>query len=98
MTQRPQRISLVGTFGYSRFSLNTHDHEIIRALLLGLGVRLRSCREPIDESATGKLTEHMIAAVAQFENDLKSERTIERMKAAAIREVDPILWTAQRPS
>jgi site-specific DNA recombinase len=67
----------------SRFSRNTHDHEVIRALLLASGVRLRSCREPIDESAAGKLTERMIAAVAQFENDLKSERTVERMKAAA---------------
>ena len=67
----------------SRFSRNTHDHEVIRAVLLGWGVRLRSCREPIDESATGKLTERMLAAVAQFENDLKGERTIERMKAAA---------------
>jgi len=62
---------------------SVYDHEVIRALLLGLGVCLRLCREPIDESATGKLTEHMIATLAQFENDLKSERAIERMKAAA---------------
>ena len=67
----------------SRFSRDTHDHEVIRAMLLGFGVRLRSCREPIDESASGKFTEHIMAAVAQLENDLKSERTIERMKAAA---------------
>ena len=83
--QNRGRVQYLVVQDLSRFSRNTHDHEIIRALLLGLGVRLRSCREPIDESATGKLTEHMIAAVAQFENDLKSERTIERMKAAAIR-------------
>ena len=83
--QNRGRVQYLVVQDLSRFSRNTHDHEIIRALLLGLGVRLRSCREPIDESATGKLTEHMIAAVAQFENDLKSERTIERMKAAAIK-------------
>ena len=81
--QNKGRVQYLVVQDLSRFSRNTYDHEIIRALLLGFGVRLRSCREPIDESATGKLTEHMIAAVAQFENDLKRERTIERMKAAA---------------
>jgi len=49
----------------------------------GFGVRLRSATEPIDDSSSGKFIESMIAAVSQFDNDVRSERTVAGMKAAA---------------
>lgn len=66
----------------TRFSRNSADHHAIAALLRGSGVTLRSATEPIDESPVGKLMEAILAGVAQFDNDVKSARSIEGMKAA----------------
>jgi hypothetical protein len=38
--------------------------------------------EPIDDTSTGKLMEGVLAAFAQFDNDVRSERTRAGMKAA----------------
>jgi DNA invertase Pin-like site-specific DNA recombinase len=38
--------------------------------------------EPIDESPSGKLMEGILAAMAQFDNDVKSERVTAGMDAA----------------
>ena len=47
-----------------------------------LGITLRSVTEPIDDSPTGKLIEGILAATAQFDNDVKAERTRAGMLAA----------------
>ena len=47
-----------------------------------LGVTLRSVNEPITNDAVGRLTENMLAAIAQFDNDQKAERTKTGMRAA----------------
>lgn len=66
----------------SRFSRDNHDHQVVRALLHKLKIELRSVTEPIDDSSVGRFTENILAAVAQFENDQKSERVKVGMKAA----------------
>jgi DNA invertase Pin-like site-specific DNA recombinase len=43
---------------------------------------LRSVNEPIRDDCTGKLMENILAAMAQFDNDQKSERTKAGMLAA----------------
>jgi site-specific DNA recombinase len=43
---------------------------------------LRSATEPIDDTSTGKLMEGVLAAFAQFDNDVRSERTRAGMRAA----------------
>jgi DNA invertase Pin-like site-specific DNA recombinase len=65
-----------------RFSRNNHDHALLAAHLKQLGVTLRSATEPIGDSSTEKLMENMLSAFAQFDNDVRSERTIAGMKAA----------------
>ena len=42
----------------------------------------RSATEPIDDTSTGKLMEGVLAAFAQFDNDVRSDRTRAGMKAA----------------
>jgi site-specific DNA recombinase len=54
----------------------------VRAHLRSLGISLRSATEPIDDTSTGKLMEAVFAAFAQFDNDVRSERTRGGMKAA----------------
>src|SRR2546428_10850792 len=46
------------------------------------GISLRSATEPIDDTSTGKLMEGVLTAFAQFDNDVRSERTRAGMRAA----------------
>jgi site-specific DNA recombinase len=87
------RVQFVVVYNISRFARNTHDHVVIRALLRRLGVTLRSVNEPISDDAVGKLTEHVLSAFAQFDNDCKADRTRVGMKAALSRG----RWTWQAP-
>src|SRR5258708_5534386 len=78
-----KKVDYVVVYSLSRFSRHTTDHHEVKALLSSFGVRLRSATEPIDDSSSGKFIESMIAAVSQFDNDVRSERTVAGMKAAA---------------
>jgi hypothetical protein len=59
-----------------------YDHFALRSHLQSLGISLRSATEPIDDTSTGKLMEGVLAAFAQFDNDVRSDRTRAGMKAA----------------
>lgn len=78
-----KRVSFVIVHSLSRFSRHVTDHHQIRALLSSFGIKLRSATEAIDETATGHFMESMFAAVAEYENKTKAERTVVGMMAAA---------------
>lgn len=80
--KRKGEIAFVVVYNLTRFARESHDHFVLRAHLHGLGISLRSVTEPIDDTATGQLMEGVLAAFAQFDNDLKSERTKAGMRAA----------------
>jgi len=69
-------------YSLSRFARSIADHAIIGARLKAYGVTLRSVTEPIDDTATGRLMETMIAGFAQFDNDARADRTRAGMRAA----------------
>src|SRR5262249_39676806 len=75
-------VQFVVVFNLTRFAREKCDHFALRAHLKSLGISLRSATEPIDDTSTGKLTEGVLAAFAQFDNDVRSERTRGGMKAA----------------
>jgi site-specific DNA recombinase len=75
-------VQFVVVFNLTRFAREKYDHFALRAHLKSLGISLRSATEPIDDTSTGKLMEGVLAAFAQFDNDLRSERTRGGMKAA----------------
>jgi site-specific DNA recombinase len=79
---RESRVDFFVVYALSRFSRKSHDHAIIGARLKAYGTTLRSATEPIDDTATGRLMETMLAGFAQFDNDVKSDRTVAGMKAA----------------
>src|SRR6266571_5781960 len=76
------KVHFVIVYNLTRFAREKYDHFALRALLKSLGISLRSVTEPIDDTSTGKLMEGVLAAFAQFDNDVRSERTRGRMKAA----------------
>jgi site-specific DNA recombinase len=86
-------VHFVVVYAVNRFARNSFDHALIAALLKKLGVTLRSATEPISDSSTGKLMENILASFAQFDNDVRSERTIAGMKAA----IEGGRWTFHPP-
>src|SRR5438132_5076685 len=76
------RVQFVVVFNLTRFAREKYDHFALRAHLKSLGISLRSATEPIDDTSTGKLMEGVLAAFAQFDNDVRSERTRAGMRMA----------------
>jgi site-specific DNA recombinase len=76
------KVQFVVVFNLTRFAREKYDHFALRAHLKSLGISLRSATEPIDDTATGKLMEGVLAAFAQFDNDCRSDRTRAGMRAA----------------
>ena len=76
------RAHFVVVFNLTRFARDKYDHFALRSHLQSLGISLRSATEPIDDTSTGKLMEGVLAAFAQFDNDVRSDRTRAGMKAA----------------
>ena len=76
------KVHFVVVYNLTRFAREKYDHFALRAHLNSLGISLRSATEPIDDTSTGKLMEGVLAAFAQFDNDVRSERTRAGMRAA----------------
>jgi site-specific DNA recombinase len=76
------KVHFVVVYNITRFAREKYDHFALRALLKSLGISLRSATEPIDDTSTGKLMEGVLAAFAQFDNDVRADRTRAGMRAA----------------
>lgn len=59
-----------------RFARNTDDHFGVRKTLYGYGVHLHSVSEPISDGHIGKLIETVLAGTAEFDNAIRSERSV----------------------
>lgn len=87
------KFEVLVVYKLDRFARDQAMHHYLRAELLKLGILLRSATEPIDETAMGKLTEGILAALAEFDNAVKSER----VKAALWRRVEEGMWPWHPP-
>ncbi len=76
------KVHFVVVYNLARSARERYDHFALRAHLNSLGISLRSATEPIDDTSTGKLMKGVLAAFAQFDNDVRSDRTRAGMKAA----------------
>ncbi len=67
-----------------RFARNQDDHVTVRAILRRAGTDLRSVTEPIDETPIGRAMEGVLSVFAEFDNNVRTERTrqgmLERLK------------------
>ena len=77
-----KKIGFVVVYAISRFARSVHDYQVVRGMLTGFGISLRSVTEPINDTSAGKFMENVIASAAQYDNDVRSERTIEGMSSA----------------
>lgn len=65
-----------------RFARYSEDYHHLKRQLRNLGIRVESIDERFDDSPAGKFLESMLAATAQFDNDVRSERTYNGMREA----------------
>lgn len=67
-----------------RFARNQEDHVTIKIILKRCGTELRSVTEPIDDTPVGKAMEGVLSVFAEFDNNVRTERTkqgmLERVK------------------
>ena len=78
-----QEIDVVVVYALNRFARKASDHHALRFTLQKMAITLRSVTEPIDESASGKLMESVIAGFAEFDNTTRGERAKTGMIASA---------------
>ncbi len=76
-----QKLDAVFVYRLDRISRQTADYLAIRKKLADHGVTIISATEPTGNSPTEKLVETMLAAFGQLDNDVRSERTRNGMKA-----------------
>jgi len=58
-----------------RFARNQNDHVVTQTTLKRYGVALRSVTEPIDETPIGRVMEGVISVFAEFDNNVRTERS-----------------------
>ena len=79
-----KRITHVIVYAVNRFARSQEDHLAVRAMLKKHGITLRSVTEPIDDSPTGTLMEGVLMSFSQFDNDIRSMRTVEAPASSPI--------------
>src|SRR6185312_14916587 len=73
LAAKSSKIKYIVFYKWNRLARNLEDQIGITASMSARGVRLVAASEPTPEGATGKLLEHIIAAVNQFENEMRAE-------------------------
>lgn len=80
--QNKKQLSALIIWKLDRLARNLSDQTELLKNFSSLGMRIYSATENNENNATGKLMRNIIGTFAQFENNLKSERTTNGMKQA----------------
>ena len=89
---KKNQVSVVISYKIDRISRNTDDYSQIRILLKRYGVEIKSTSEYFEDTPAGRFMENIIANVAQFDNDVRTERSVGGM-LQAVRE-GRYVWNA----
>lgn len=88
-----KQIGRIVVYKVDRFSRLVSDYSALRAWFHKLGISIASATEPLDDTPAGRLSENMLSAFAQFDNDVRSQRTVEGMRARLLKG----LWSGSAP-
>lgn len=80
---KKNNVQAVIAYKIDRISRSADDYSQIRMKLKQYGVEIKSTSEFFENSPAGRFMENIIANVAQFDNDVRTERCIGGMKEAA---------------
>lgn len=90
---KKQKIGYFIVYKLDRFARNQNDHVVTKATLKRHGVVLRSVTEPIDETPIGRVMEGVISVFAEFDNNVRTERT----KNGMMEQVKKGFWPWREP-
>lgn len=83
-SDKKSRVQVVIIPKIDRLSRNVHDYFSLKMQLARKGVRLESLGERIEDTPSGRLTEAMFASMAQFDNEIRAERSKGGMTEAVL--------------
>jgi site-specific DNA recombinase len=75
-------VDIVIAYKIDRISRNVDDYSNIRMMLKDYGITICSTSEQFDNKPAGRFMENILANVAQFDNDVRTERCVNGMKEA----------------
>lgn len=84
ITENKKEIDVIIVHKIDRLSRNVYETSNLRLIFSRLGIELKSATEHFDNTAVGKLTANLLSSMAQFDNDVRSERTSKGMKEALL--------------
>lgn len=79
---KSNNIQIVIFHKIDRFARDRFDYDTVCYGLRAKGITIHSATEPIAENPTGRLMEGVLASFAQFDNEIRTERSVLGMKAA----------------
>lgn len=79
-SQKKNKIDFFIVYKLDRFARNQSNHVTVQAKLKQYGTQLRSVTEPIDETPMGKMMEGVLSTFAEFDNNIRTERSTGGMK------------------
>jgi len=81
-TTKKEKINAVIIYRVDRLSRQVEDYAFIKSKLRQSGVTIKSTAEHFEDDPAGRFMENIIANVAQFDNDVRTERSVNGMKEA----------------
>jgi len=78
--QNKDKVSVLYIWKIDRLARNLGDYYGIKVALAKYGVKIVSVTEPIDDDPVGRFLEAILAAAAQFDNEIRAIRTITGMR------------------
>jgi site-specific DNA recombinase len=79
---KKNRINAVIIYKLDRLSRNTDDYSQLRLLLKRYSVEIKSTTEYFEDTPVGRFMENTMSNIAQFDNDIRTERSVGGMKEA----------------
>lgn len=93
VADKTNEVDALVVYKVDRFARQLFDHGSIKAALNKAGVQFFSATETFDDSPSGKLIENVMATFAQYDNDVRAERTKSGMRKA----MESGRWVWQAP-
>ena len=78
--ENKDKISILYIWKIDRLARNLGDYYGIKVALAKYGVKIVSITEPIDDDPVGRFLEAILAAAAQFDNEIRAIRTVTGMR------------------
>ena len=92
-SNKKNKVAYFIVYKIDRFSRNQTDYAIVKQKLKNYGTEIRSVSEKIDDTPSGKLMEVMLSGFAEFDNNVRTERSVNGMRER----IKQGIWVWQAP-